>query len=103
MLRSPSAGRKLGLPGHCARRVVFSPDSMSVPAAYLKVHSHLWPAHTGEGKGTEISKLWDHIRLQLVLGVQFRYGVEAAREMGWVVQTGPDLWLYCRLRLLRLS
>lgn len=99
MLCSPSAGRKLGLPLHCTRREVLSPDSMSVPAAYLKVHSHLWPACAGEGKGTETSKLWDHIRLQQVLGVQFRYGVEAAREMGWFVQTGPDLWLCCGLRL----
>lgn len=44
MLRGPSAGRKLRLPAHCARREVSSPDSVSVPAAYLKAHSQLWPA-----------------------------------------------------------
>ena len=103
VLRSPSAGRKRGLPGHCARREDLSPDSMSVPAAYSKDHGHLQSAHTGQGKGTEISKLWDYIRLQLVLGVQFQCGVEAAREMGRFVQNGPDPWLCRRLRLPRLS
>lgn len=52
-----------------------------------------------ERKGAEISKLWDHIRLELVLGVQFSPVVEAAREMGWFVQTGPDGWLCHGLRL----
>lgn len=98
MLRSPSAGRKLGLPAPCAHREVLGPGSMSVPAAHLKGHSHCWPAHAGEGKGAQISELWDGIRLQLVLGVPFGYGVGAVRVRGWFVRTGPDLLLCCGLR-----
>lgn len=68
MLRSPSAGIKLRLPVHCTGREVLSPNSMSIPAAHLQVHSHLWPMHPGKLNGTEISKLWIH-KHELVPGV----------------------------------